>query len=229
MLLVVLSRHGLTPRSIPEQHIGQRIDPPLSDEGRAQAAALAARLAPFAFDRILSSPLRRAYETAEAVASAAEAPTQPAVEIDRRLLEMDYGDWEGLTYEEIEALGAAERRRWEADPATVPCPNGESGNEVAARVRSFLGDLLAAASDPAAAGSTAERRVVVVGHSTLNRILVCVTLRIPVREFRRRFVQDQVNLTVLQWAEGSGIDEAELLLLNDLAHVRRPPQTPWEG
>ena len=227
MLTVVLTRHGLTPRSVPEQHLGQHIDTPLSGEGRAQATALAERLAPIVFDRIVSSPLRRARETAEAVASV-EGRGGQAIETDQRLLEMDYGDWEGLTYAEIEARDLAERRRWEADPATVACPNGESGNEVAARVRSFLGDLLTTGRGPAGDEPPAEQRVVLVGHSSLNRIFVCVAMGIPVREFRNRIVQGQVNLTVLRWVDGRGVDEAELLLLNDLAHVRRPPQTPWE-
>jgi probable phosphoglycerate mutase len=229
MLTVVLTRHGLTARSRPEQHLGQRIDVSLSDEGRAQAAALAARLARIAFDRIISSPLRRARETADAVAAATVDAPRPVVEMDPRILEMDYGDWEGLTYAEIEARDAAQRRRWEADPAAVACPNGESGDDVAARVRSFLGDLLAVGRSSAASGrGDAERRVAVVGHSTLNRILICLALGIPVREFRRRVVQGQVNLTVLQWPDGGRVDEAELLLLNDLSHVRHAPELPWE-
>ena len=93
----------------------------------------------------------------------------------------------------------------------------------------MVGDLLATGPIRPGDEPTAERRVVVVGHSTLNRIFVCVALGIPIREFRRRVVQGQVNLTVLQWADGGRIDQAELLLLNDLAHVRRPPETPWEA
>jgi broad specificity phosphatase PhoE len=219
MLTLLLTRHGLTTRSTPEQHLGQRLDVPLDEAGRSQAAALAARLAPIAFDRVISSPLLRARQTVDAVLAASTATPQPAVEIDPRLLEMDYGDWEGLTYEQINERDREERRRWEADPASNACPNGESGDDVAVRARAFLADLLADDTD---------RRVLAVAHSTLDRVLLCVALGIPVREFRRRLVQSQVNLTVVTWATGAPPDQAELLLLNDVAHVRQPPELPWE-
>ena len=221
--VIVLTRHGLTTRSDPEQHLGQRIDVGLSDEGRAQAAALAGRLAPVEFRRILTSPLRRARETADLVA-ATPNPAGPRVEPDVRLLEMDYGDWEGLTYEQIEARDAERRRAWEADPATLRCPGGESGNDVADRARALLRELLPDAADPA----PDDRPILLVGHSTLNRILVSVALGLPLREYRRRIVQGQVNLTALEWAADAPPHAAKALLLNDLAHVRRPPAAPWE-
>lgn len=219
MLTLVLTRHGLTTRSTPEQHLGQTIDVPLNDPGRDQAIALAARLAPIAFDRVISSPLLRARQTAEAIREAPCEVPRPPLETDRRLLEMDYGEWEGLTYEQIDARDARERRLWEQDPAAIPCPGGESGNDVAARARLFLEELLEEPGD---------RRVLAVAHSTLNRVLICVALGIPVREFRLRVVQGQVNLTAMEWRDGVGPDRAQLLLLNDVAHVRKPPEPPWE-
>ncbi len=218
MLTLVLTRHGLTDRSIPEQHLGQGIDLGLSAAGRAQAAALAARIADERFDRIIASPLRRAQETAEAVAG-----SRP-VERDGRLAEMDYGAWEGLTYEQIDAVDAETRQRWVADPAGTRCPSGESGDDVAARATAFLGDLVAWA-DPA---RTAERVVLVVAHSTLNRILLCVALGVPVKEYRRRFAQGQANLTVVRWPSGSRVADGRLLVANDTSHLALPGQSPWE-
>ena len=116
MLTFVLTRHGLTDRSDPEQHLGQRIDVGLSVAGRAQATALAARIGAEHFDRIIASPLLRARETARAVAG------DRAVELDPRLMEMDYGRWEGLTYEQIDATDASCRASWETDPAGLRCP-----------------------------------------------------------------------------------------------------------
>ncbi len=78
MLTLVLTRHGLTTRSHPEQHLGQTIDVPLSDEGRTQAIALAERLGPIAFERIVSSPLLRARETGEELARATGSAAEPS-------------------------------------------------------------------------------------------------------------------------------------------------------
>lgn len=224
MLTLVLTRHGLTARSEPEQHLGQGIDLGLSAAGVAQAAALAARIADERFDRIVSSPLRRAMETASAVARG-----RP-VEADGRLMEMDYGAWEGLTYEEIDARDAALRARWLGDPGATPCPGGESGADVAIRARSFLVDLLAwAATRPgAAAGAGVDGVALAVAHSTFNRILLCVAIRVPVGEYRRRFTQGQANLTVLRWPPGASPDEARVLAVNDTSHVAAPGQAPWE-
>jgi probable phosphoglycerate mutase len=215
VLTVVLTRHGSTLRSDPEQHLGQGIDISLSTEGEAAARALAVRLDGMAFDRIVSSPLRRAVQTVEILAAGR------AIQADARLAEMDYGEWEGLTYAQIEARDLERRRRWEVDPAAEHCPGGESGNEVAARVRAFLADAINRAGLDAHERE-AEGRILVVAHATLNRILLCVALGTPVRDFRRRFRQDPANLTILRFPadEETG---ALLMLANDTAHLGMTP------
>lgn len=234
MLTVVLTRHGLTDRSEPEQHLGQHIDISLSAAGRTQAEALARRLGAVHFDRVISSPLFRAQETAQILARG------HAVETDSRLKEMDYGAWEGLTYAQIEARDGVARREWELAADRLSCPGGESGNDVALRVRSFLEDLLAehkswharasfraATSHGGPAGSPTERPVLIVAHSSTNRILMCLALGTDVRDYRKRFVQDQANLTVLRWELGEGPADAKLLVANDLGHLRGPDRLPW--
>jgi broad specificity phosphatase PhoE len=235
VITVVLTRHGLTDRSEPEQHLGQHIDISLSDAGRRQAEALARRLGGVRFDRVISSPLFRAQETAEILARG-----QVAVETDPRLKEMDYGAWEGLTYEQIEERDGAARREWELAPDRLPCPGGESGNDVAERVRAFLVDLIeehkawharasfrAATAQGGPAAGPGERPVLVVGHSSTNRVLMCVALGTAVRDYRKRFVQSQANLTVLRWELGDGPEDAKLLVANDLGHLRSSTELPW--
>lgn len=222
MLTLVLTRHGLTTRSKPEQHLGQTIDVPLSPDGREQADRLRDRLAGIDFDRILSSPLARARETAAIVAGDRD------VTVDPRLREMDYGAWEGLTYAQIHERDPVRRRAWERDPAVLRCPDGESGNDVAARAGAFLVDLLETHVARHGSSETDEWPVLAVGHSSLNRILVCLALGLPIREFRQRFTQDQVNVTVLRFEHGDGPSDARLLLLNDVEHVCADGAPPWE-
>jgi broad specificity phosphatase PhoE len=215
VLTLVLTRHGATDRSDPEQHLGQRLDVELSAQGRKQAAALAKRLRGVAFERVITSPLLRARQTADAVA-------EGRAEIETRLIEMDYGDWEGLTYDEIRARDAAARAVWEADPASLACPGGESGNEVAARVRSWLEEMIEAT----AGNEEPDHRVLAVGHSTTNRILLCVCLGVALRDYRRRFKQEPANLTVLRFAGSSG-SGASLLVGNDVCHLRGGEGPTW--
>ncbi len=235
MLTLVLTRHGLTERSEPEQHLGQHIDISLSDAGRRQAKALARRLAGVRFDRVISSPLFRAQETAEILTRGTGR-----IETDPRLKEMDYGGWEGLTYEHIAERDGAARREWELAPDRLACPGGESGEDVARRVRSFLNDLLAEqqtwharASFRAATalggpgGLPADRPVLAVAHSSTNRVLMCLALGTDIRDYRKRFVQAQANLTVLRWEAGDGPSDAKLLVANDLGHLRADGELPW--
>jgi broad specificity phosphatase PhoE len=236
MLTLVLTRHGLTDRSIPEQHLSQKIDVSINDAGRRQADALRRRLAGVSFDRVITSPLFRARETAEIV-----APRGLPIEADPRLKEMDYGAWEGRTYAELDENDGPNRRAWLQRPDEIRCPGGESGDDVARRVTSFLQDLLddhrrwtartsfRAATAPGGPASAvgADHRVLAVGHGSLNRILLCVALDTDVRHFRQRFIQSQCNLTVLAFADDAGPRQGTLLLSNDTAHLRRSNDVPW--
>jgi probable phosphoglycerate mutase len=222
VVTLVLTRHGHTDRSEPEQYLGQRIDVPLSDRGRADALRLRERLTGTPVDRVISSPLARARETATIVVP------DFVPEIDARLAEADYGEWEGFTRDVLAGRWPDLRQRWEEDPAAVAPPGGEDGRAVEARARAFLSDLArwrpAKWREDAAPADPARPCVLAVGHSTLNRVLLAVALGVPVRDYRRRFRQDWLNLTVLHiGADGMGM----LLLANDTAHLRDGPGQPW--
>jgi len=243
MLTLILTRHGRTPAG--DVMLGGQLDVPLAPEGRAQAQALSERLAGVRIDRIISSPMLRALETAQTLAAG-----RP-IEVDQRLRELDYGQWEGLAYAEIEARDPDLRARWENDPATTHSPGGECGNDVAGRALRFLVDVISAelggwsAAGPAAHGrppdaggsraivseaqaeAEGERRVLVVAHGTFNRILLCVALGIPVCDYRRRLIQDRTNLTALRYEINDTPDGAQLILLNDVAHLRKRGEPPW--
>lgn len=112
---------------------------PLSDVGLAQSAALGRYLAARGPrpDVIYSSDLKRAMQTAAAIASALAMPVRP----DARLREVDLGEWQGLTRDEAAAWDADRFAAYLDDWHTVPTPNGESRNDVKARVRAAFDDL----------------------------------------------------------------------------------------
>jgi len=243
MLTLILTRHGEAASG--DIMLGGQLDVMLTPHGRHEAEALARRLAGVRIDRIVSSPMLRALETAQTVA------TGRPVEVDERLRELDYGRWEGLTYDEIELRDPALRARWDHDPGSTHSPGGESGEDVAARALSFLVELLEAELATAAAHAAAtgrhspdpggsrgpvtesqaeaegERRVLIVAHGTFNRILLCVALGLPVQDYRRRFVQDRANLTVLRYEHDDTPDGAQLILGNDVGHLRANGEAPW--
>lgn len=217
MLTVLLTRHGHTDRSEPEQYLGQRVHASLSDRGRADAQKLARRLEGVQIDRVISSPLGRAVETAQILG----AGTIAEVETDERLTELDYGAWEGLTVEEIDRRFPGERQLYDENPAVHEVGGGESGLEVAARVGSFIEHLLGWWE-----GSAANRTCLLVGHSSLNRVLLAEVLGVPLQDYRRRFKQDWANLTVLRWE--SRQDGAMLLLSNDEGHSKGLRGATWD-
>jgi uncharacterized phosphatase len=159
---IYLVRHGETDWNAPGRLLS-RTDRPLNARGEAQARDLAASLTDIAWDRAFASPLVRARRTAEiALASRADAP--PLV-LDERLVEMDFGPYEGLSEAELEADPVAVTRR--RDGAQLPGVETEAAVE--ARARAFYADV---ADLP---GTT-----LVVGHGRMLRSLIatCV-LRVP--------------------------------------------------
>ena len=143
MLIVV--RHGRTEANASGLLLG-RADPPLDATGRTQASAVAAALAPFPRGtRIISSPLRRARETASLIAR--DGP----VEIDDRWIELDYGEYESTPIVDVPEETWA---RWRSDPTFAP-DGGESIRSLGARVASSCTELLSELED---------RDVIVVTH-----------------------------------------------------------------
>jgi broad specificity phosphatase PhoE len=216
VLTLLLTRHGHTLRSEPEQYLGQRVVAPLSERGRADARALAERLAGVQLDRIISSPLERALDTARILAGERD------VEADARLAELDYGAWEGLTVEEIERRFPGEFERYDADPSSHPVGGAESGEQVAVRLGALLDDLLGWWEGE---GQGSDRTCLIVGHSSVNRILLAACLGVPLPDYRRRFQQDWANLTVLRWRDRPA--GPLLLLANDMAHLRGLRGATW--
>jgi probable phosphomutase (TIGR03848 family) len=135
MSTVLLVRHGLTPLTGPVL-AGRTAGVHLDDRGRAQAASLAQRVAALPIAAVVTSPLERCVETAEAITAAQQ--TTPPQDVDERLVECGYGDWTGKSLKEL-----ARDPLWkvvQSQPSAVRFPHGESLLEVAARAVACIRD-----------------------------------------------------------------------------------------
>lgn len=164
--MLVLIRHGESTGNAAGQLVG-RLDAPLTERGRSQAASVGSALAAPA--RIVTSPLARARSTAEAIAAATGHPFD--VVVDERWVEADYGVLDGC---ELTSVPADTWRRLRADPHYRP-EGGESLADVGARVRASLEELFAADGD----GARGDADVVVVSHVSPVKAAVCWALGLP--------------------------------------------------
>jgi broad specificity phosphatase PhoE len=136
-----LVRHGETAWNEQRRFQGQT-DVPLSERGRAQAAAIASALGSIPFSHAYASDLQRASETAHTVVASRSLP----VELDARLREFDFGAWEGLTWAQIVERWPEFDQRLPTQPLRYEPVEGERFEHVIARVRAFLDDLFARVS-----------------------------------------------------------------------------------
>ncbi len=154
----VLVRHAQSTWNAAGRWQGQA-DPPLSEQGRAQAEALALRLAAEGIEELVASDLRRAVETAELLGKTLGLPLR----LDPRLRELDVGEWAGLTRLEIEARDPGRLERFEAGDPEVCAGGGESRSAMRRRVRAAAAEI---------ARSHPDRCVAVVAHMGTVRALL---------------------------------------------------------
>ena len=159
MLDIILVRHGETAWNAGETFRGKK-DIPLNETGVKQAQLLGEYLRDEKIDVIYSSPLSRAVETAEAVA----AHHDLAVDIVGNLVDMDFGEWEGLMVAEVKDRYEEVYRDWLDTPEQVKIPGGESLADVEQRVVPFLEDAVA---------RLGEGTIVLVSHRVVLKVLIC--------------------------------------------------------
>ncbi|MFF5374204.1 bifunctional RNase H/acid phosphatase [[Kitasatospora] papulosa] len=201
----LLLRHGETALTPEKRFSGSGGgDPELSATGRRQAACAAeAFAARGTVQEIVSSPLRRCRETAEAVAGRLGLE----VRVEDGLRETDFGLWEGLTFAEVRERHGADLTAWLASPDVAPTGGGESFAEVAERVSAARDRLIARY-----AGST----VLLVTHVTPIKTLVRLALGAPPESLYRMELSPASVSTVAYYADGN----PSLRLLNDTSHLR---------
>lgn len=162
---LLLLRHGQTALSVDRRFSG-RGNPPLTDAGRRQAGQAAAHLAGRGLDVIVSSPLARAQETAAAVADRVGVP----VATDEGWVELDFGSWEGLTFEEVRVRDPEGLKAWLAFEGGPAPHGGETFAACVARVTSARDALVAAYPG---------KSVLVVSHVTPIKTMAGLVLGSP--------------------------------------------------
>ncbi len=201
---ILIVRHGQTGWNEGAGQVRYRgqTDIPLDEVGHAQARALAVRLAGEPIAGIYASPLQRAVQTARPTAERLGLPVTP----HPGLLDMNLGEWQGLTHSEAARRYPKLHRRWLQAPHTVTLPGGENLAAVLARGQAAVTELVARH-----AGQT----VMLVGHQVVNKVLICWLLGLDNAHYWR-VTQDNACLNIFTHADGV----FNVMALNDTCHLR---------
>ncbi|MBB4932232.1 putative phosphoglycerate mutase [Lipingzhangella halophila] len=197
---LLLLRHGETPLSAEKRFAGAG-DIALTELGHAQARAAARRLAGRGIDTIVSSPLRRARDTAAHVARELSL----TVRVDDGFREVDFGEWEGKTFAEVRRENPADLERWLADPDVAP-PGGESFASAMRRVGEARDKLLA---------RHRAETVLIVSHVTPIKTLLQTAMLAPPQALYRMHLDVGCLSEIDCFSDGPMVVRS----MNDTAHL----------
>jgi probable phosphoglycerate mutase len=205
---ILLVRHGQTSWNKERRFLG-RSDIPLDQEGQTQAMAVAAAIRHIPLQALYSSPLSRAWGTAEKIAESRELPIQRVQDLQ----ELHQGDLEGhpshfLAEQYPDFLAA-----WQKDPTHARCPGGETLDECRVRSIAALRTIMSKhqPGDP----------VAVVSHRMAIGCIICDVLGLPLR-FNTLIGQRNTAINILSWKEGA----LRLHRLNEASHLDNQPTPP---
>ncbi|HWJ30016.1 MAG TPA: histidine phosphatase family protein [Flavisolibacter sp.] len=183
MLNVYLLRHGETPWNADNNRYCGRTDLPLTEKGTQQAQAAALMLKNLSFKAVYSSPLQRAFNTATIAANG------QAVIKDDRLIEADFGNWEGKAKEQFIPENEALWESWCKDPLqTKAGASGETAKDVVERVDDFFNSILQ---------QHRSGNVMVVAHNAVNRFYLAYKLGMPLQNYRKLYL-DNSSISLFQ-------------------------------
>jgi broad specificity phosphatase PhoE len=161
---ILLVRHGETEWNASEVFRGQA-DVPLNANGIKQAQLLGKYLKGKRIDVVYSSPLKRAVKTAEAIA----AQFSLEINIAPALIDMNYGDWQGLPATDVKRKFPDIYQAWLDTPEKVKIPGGDSLEDVKNRAFPFLEETVA---------KHAGMNIAMVSHRVVHKVLICALLKI---------------------------------------------------
>ncbi len=125
---------------------------------------------------------------------------------DPRLIEMDFGSWEGINYSKIINQHSLQFSNWDKNPINFRPPRGESVQEVLFRVSELLNNIKK---------KHKKENIILVSHKTLCRLLISYVLGLNPAEFRKRLSQNSAAINIIQYYKRGW----RLILLNDISHL----------
>ncbi len=180
-------------------------DPPLNEQGHAQARKAAERLAGTSFQAVYASDLQRALDTVKPIIGGSRrnrVVTLPG------LREKDFGEWEGLTHQEVESrYPLLYERMFDEGPAFAP-PGGESDQSLFDRVAATVGGIREDHSET-------HGNILVVAHGGTLRALIVALVGLPASSMWRFRLSNAGLSIVTVFGDGSGVID----LLNDTSHL----------
>ena len=202
MTKIILVRHGHVEGIKPERFRGRQ-DVALSDLGRLEARAMARYIVPQWHPTMTyTSPLQRCMQTAQEIGGLRR--TEPE-KLDA-FNDLDYGQWQWQTHEEVSARWPEQFDLWRKAPQRMRFPQGESLQDLSARVADGLRLILQRHPN---------ETIVVVGHDSSNRILLLQLLDMPLAAYWR-LAQDPCGVSELEVSSS----EAKVLRINEMQHLR---------
>ncbi|WP_027363747.1 alpha-ribazole phosphatase [Desulfotruncus alcoholivorax] len=198
---ILLIRHGETVWNKEAKLQGQT-DIPLSEKGIQQAVALSKRLSDRKIEAVYASSLSRAIRTAGFIAE----PHHRQVQILPDLQELNFGNWEGLTFKEIQQNYSELSKTWWSKPLETRIPGGETLDELAKRSNRAIKDIVLKHND---------QTVAVVAHGGTIRSIVGTVLGIDLNQYWK-LRQDNASLSIVYF---HGWDKGILELYNDCSHL----------
>lgn len=202
MTKIILTRHGQTEWNQYERFRG-RANILLNETGLAQAEAVQRRiLESWKPAAIYSSPMSRSVKTAEIIAMPLGLSVQPLEELN----DIHYGEWQGRTADEVRTREADVLNTWYRAPHLARIPGGETLYEVLARTSSALNDIVRLYP---------EKTVVIVGHDSVNRVLLLLMLGLPLSRYWH-LEQGNCAINVIDFMD----DDFKVVTMNEIGHLK---------
>jgi broad specificity phosphatase PhoE len=200
MAKLILARHGETAWNAEKIYRG-RADIGLDELGIEQAKLLAKYMSNWELQLIYSSPLKRALDTANAVARYHKI----AVHIADGLTDFDYGEWQSLPEQEVKRRYPALHKEWLNEPHKVKMPGGESLEDVTRRAIEVVNDVI----------SRHQGNALLVSHRVVIKVLICWLLGLDNSRFWD-IKQDVGAITIFDYLDGRFV----LIRHNDTCHLK---------